>query len=98
MSGILALQSDVTREVAGALALRLLPAEQARLANARSVNPEAYELCLKGRFHWYKLSREELDALSRIPRTALAALCARIDGRICRIHIAGQPTSEEQRR
>jgi len=44
------------------------------------------------------LSREELDALSRIPRAAMAALCARIDGRICRLHIAGQPTPEEQPR
>lgn len=44
------------------------------------------------------LSREELDALSRIPRTAVAALCARIDGRICRLHIAGQLNPEEQRR
>jgi hypothetical protein len=44
------------------------------------------------------LSREELDALSRIPRTAVAAMCARIDGRICRLHIAGQLNPEEQRR
>lgn len=45
-----------------------------------------------------ELSREELDALSCIPRAAVAALGARIDGRICRLHIADQLTSEEQRR
>jgi hypothetical protein len=39
-----------------------------------------------------------LDALSCIPRAAVAALAARIDGRICRIHIAGQHAPEEQRR
>ncbi len=44
------------------------------------------------------LSYEELEALLLVPRAALAALCARIDGRICRIHIAGQHPSEEQRR
>lgn len=44
------------------------------------------------------LSREELDALSKISRAALAALCARIDGRICRLHIPIEPTPEEQRR
>jgi hypothetical protein len=44
------------------------------------------------------LSREELDALSNIPRAALAALGARLDGRICRLHIAGQLNPEEQRR
>lgn len=45
-----------------------------------------------------ELTREELDALSNIPHAALAALGARLDGRICRLHIAGQLTSEEQRR
>jgi hypothetical protein len=44
------------------------------------------------------LSREELDALTRTPRTAVAALGARIDGRICRLHIADQLAPEEQRR
>ena len=48
LSGILALQSEVAKQVAGALALKLLPAEQARLANSRTVNPEAYEAWLKG--------------------------------------------------
>ncbi|HSD50084.1 MAG TPA: Os1348 family NHLP clan protein [Candidatus Methylomirabilis sp.] len=44
------------------------------------------------------LSQEELDALSRTPRAALAALCTCIDGRICRLHIADQLAPEEQRR
>ncbi len=30
------------------------------------------------------LTRDELDALRRVPRPALAALCARLDDRICR--------------
>jgi TolB-like protein len=48
MSGILALQSDVARAVAASLALKLLPAEQDRLASARPVNPEAYDANLIG--------------------------------------------------
>ena len=48
LAGILALQSEVARKVAGSLALKLLPAEQARLAGTRTVNPEAYDACLKG--------------------------------------------------
>jgi serine/threonine protein kinase len=48
VSGVLALRNEVAQKVAGALALKLLPAEQARLASARTVNPEAYEACLKG--------------------------------------------------
>jgi TolB-like protein/predicted Ser/Thr protein kinase len=53
-SDIMALQSDVARKVAGSLALKLLPEEQARLANVRQVNPEAYEAYLKGMQQWYK--------------------------------------------
>lgn len=45
-----------------------------------------------------ELSAEELDALARIPRPALAALSARLDDRICRLHIALEPAHEEQRR
>ena len=45
-----------------------------------------------------ELSREELDALSSIPRAALAALGARLDDRICRLHIPCEPSHEEQRR
>lgn len=80
LSGILALQNDVSQKVARALALKLLSAEQARLANARSVNPEAYEAYLKGLHHWYKLTSVDLDtslryfevALTRDPDYAMA--------------------------
>ena len=44
------------------------------------------------------LAQEEMDALSQTPRAALAALGARIDGRICRLHIPGRPIPQEQRR
>jgi len=59
MAGILALQNDVAREVAKALALKLLPSEQAALAKARPVNPEAHEAYLKGSFHWMKFVTPE---------------------------------------
>lgn len=42
-----------------------------------------------------ELSPEELEALSRIPRAALAALGARLDGRICRLHIGHEPIEQE---
>jgi TolB-like protein len=61
LAGILMLQSEVAQKVAGALALTLLPAEQARLANARTVNPEAYDACSRGSYHWQKLTRAEPD-------------------------------------
>jgi TolB-like protein/Tfp pilus assembly protein PilF len=61
MAGILALQSDVARKVAGALALKLLPAEAARLAKVRPVNPEAHDAYLKGSYLWKKLTRADID-------------------------------------
>ncbi len=61
MAGILALQNDVAREVAKALALKLLPSEQAALAKARPVNPEAHEAYLRGSFHVWKLTPGDLD-------------------------------------
>ena len=80
MSGILALQNDVAEKVVRALAITLLPSEQARLDSAHPVDPEAYEAYLKGRFHWFKLSPDHLDiaydyfqlALEKHPDYALA--------------------------
>jgi TolB-like protein/Flp pilus assembly protein TadD len=51
LSGFRAVQSEVAQSVAKALALKLLPAEQTRLASARSVNPEVYDAYLKGMFY-----------------------------------------------
>ncbi len=62
MRGILTLQSDVARKVAESLALKLLPGEQSRLANARTVNPEAYDAYLKGLNRSYGITAADLDA------------------------------------
>ncbi len=44
----------------------------------------------------FDLSQDELQALARIPRAALAALSERLDDRICRLHIPGEPKEEER--
>jgi serine/threonine protein kinase/Tfp pilus assembly protein PilF len=71
LSGILALQSDVAQKVARALAVKLLPAEQARLAEVRTVDPEAYEAYLKGSQYWIKLTPGDLDTAQRYFELAL---------------------------
>jgi Tfp pilus assembly protein PilF len=71
IAGILALQSEVARKVAGSLALKLLPAEEARLANVHAVNPEAYEACLKGSQYWIKMTKGDLDTAERYFEFAL---------------------------
>ncbi|HSB78206.1 MAG TPA: Os1348 family NHLP clan protein [Candidatus Methylomirabilis sp.] len=45
-----------------------------------------------------ELSAQEMEALRRIPRPLLDDLSARIDDRICRLHIPAEAVSEEQRR
>ena len=47
---ILSLQREVAREIAREIKVELTPGEQAHLASARPLNPEAYERYLKGRF------------------------------------------------
>ncbi len=54
LSGILALQSEVAGAVAKEIQIRLTPEESARLAGAHLVDPDAYELYLKGRYFWNK--------------------------------------------
>ena len=71
LAGILALQGEVARNVASALALRLLPAEQARLANVRTINPDAYEAYLKGLLRYYGLRPDDLDAALKYFELAL---------------------------
>jgi hypothetical protein len=44
------------------------------------------------------LTRQETDALARIPRAALADLCAQLDDRICRLHIGDEPLAQERSR
>lgn len=51
---VLTLQSEVARAIAEEIRVKLTPEEQAQLRRTRRVNAEAYELYLKGRYHWNK--------------------------------------------
>ena len=63
---------DRARPWCAALQMKLLPAERERLAAAPTVNAEAYDAYLKGLYHWYKLTREDLDAAERYFNLALS--------------------------
>jgi len=54
LQDVLALQSEVARAIAEEIRVKLTPEEQAQLHRTRRVNAEAYELYLKGRYHWNK--------------------------------------------
>jgi len=51
---VLSLQGEVARAIANEIQVKLTPQDQARLVSARSVDPEAHQLYLKGRFYWNK--------------------------------------------
>ena len=68
---VLVLQSEVASTVAREIRVALTPEETKHLGSAHQVNPDAYEAYLKGRFHWYKLSKEELDNAERYFQLAL---------------------------
>ncbi len=58
LSGVLKLQREVTQDIAEKIQVNLSPLEQSRLADAPSVDPETYQLWLKGNFHLGKLNEE----------------------------------------
>jgi len=50
LSDILALHSDLARAIVNKIRVAVTPEEKSRLASSRSVNPEVYELYLKGHY------------------------------------------------
>ncbi len=80
LADVFAIQSDVARQVANALALRLLPNEQAALERAATDNMSAYEEYLRGRYYWNQRTQEGLarclthfqNAVNADPNYALA--------------------------
>jgi TolB-like protein/Tfp pilus assembly protein PilF len=60
LANVLELQSNVARAIARQVKVNLTPYEDQQLSGARTVDPEAYQLYLKGRFHWYRFSEADL--------------------------------------
>lgn len=70
---VIALQSEVARDIASEIQLQLSPQEHARMmAPRRQVNPQAYELYLHGRYEWSKVSPEGLQKAVEYYQKALA--------------------------
>ena len=61
LSDVLLLQSDVARDIAKQIDLKLTPQQQQRLAKgAHPVNPDAYQSYLLGRYYWNKRTADGL--------------------------------------
>jgi serine/threonine-protein kinase len=61
LTGIFAIQSGIATHVAEALAVQVLARETPRLEAKRTENVEAYDLYLKGLYHWHKQTKAGLE-------------------------------------
>jgi eukaryotic-like serine/threonine-protein kinase len=59
LTDVLKLQSEVARAVADEIRIQVTAEERARLASARSVNPQAHEAYLLGRYHFSKNNEQD---------------------------------------
>jgi tetratricopeptide (TPR) repeat protein len=76
LSQILSLQNELAQAVAAELRVKLTSEEQALLATAPPVNPEAHLLYLKGMYHWYQGTPgtpEEFELSRQFFQRAIAA-------------------------
>lgn len=69
---VLRVQEDVARAIVARLRGQLLPAEAAAIASV-SVDPQAYNLYLRGRFHWHRRTSSDLQLAIRYFERALQA-------------------------
>ena len=80
LTDIFAVESEIAKTIAETLQARLTGSEKSSIAKAPTVNPEAYELYLKGRFFWNKRTGDDLrksigylkQAIAKDPGYALA--------------------------
>lgn len=70
---LLQVQSEISEEIARKLRLRLTASEQNQLVRRETVNPQAYELLLKGRFYWNKGGTENRKKAVDYYRQAIVA-------------------------
>jgi eukaryotic-like serine/threonine-protein kinase len=79
-ANLLAVQRAIATEISGKLRLKLTGADESRVTKRYTDDPEAYQLYLKGRFHWNRRTSESLEksveylnqAIERDPAYALA--------------------------
>ena len=71
LRNVLSMQEEVTRAIVSEVRVKLTAQEQARLANMHPINPEAYQLYLKGRYFWYKLKPEAMQKATEYFQQAL---------------------------
>jgi serine/threonine-protein kinase len=61
MKDVFAIQSDVAKEIASALKAKFSPEEKKRIEKKQTENTNAYQLFLKGRYHWNRRTSADLQ-------------------------------------
>jgi len=69
---VLALQAEVAQAIAREVQVKLTPQDRAHLGLVHSVQPEAYESYLQGRYHWNRRSGEGLGKAVQSFQQAIA--------------------------
>jgi TolB-like protein/Tfp pilus assembly protein PilF len=80
LTDIFAVESDIAKTIADTLQVKLTGSEKISIGKTPTMNPEAYELYLKGRFFWNKRTAADLrkgidyfnQAIAKDPGYALA--------------------------
>ena len=67
------LQEEITRDVAARLRSKLTGEQQKQIANATTANSEAYQLYLRGRYHFNLRGKENILACIDLYKQAIAA-------------------------
>ena len=98
---VIDLQSDLAGAIASQIQIRLTAEEREDLARVHAVTPEAYDKYLKGRYHWNRRTKGDLEsaralfqqAIDADPRFALA-YAGLADTYLLLNQYAGLPSSE----
>jgi TolB-like protein/Tfp pilus assembly protein PilF len=61
LEGVLALQSEVARSIANAIAIEISPQEESRFSDTREVNPDSYRAYLRGMHHLKKGGEDDFE-------------------------------------
>lgn len=72
LKNVMRLQSELAHDIAGEIRIKITPAEQQRLATNDTVDPQAYEAYLKGRYYWNKNTEDQLREAKKYFEQAIA--------------------------
>jgi serine/threonine-protein kinase len=73
LTQIFVIQSDVAQNIASALKSTLLPGERVRIQRTQTINAEAYQNYLKGRFYWNKRTVADIQTAIEYFQKAILA-------------------------